>query len=158
MKTTKCRGYSLIELGVVLAVLATLAVLAAPVAQLTTKRAKEHELRVGLERIRDALDAYKHAVEVGDIQSPGTLSGYPPTLAVLVTGTPSAKDPEHRKLYFLRSIPRDPFAPLSVSAEQTWALRSYRSPADAPQAGEDVYDVHSTSEEVGLDGRPYKQW
>ncbi|QUP53332.1 prepilin-type N-terminal cleavage/methylation domain-containing protein [Ralstonia syzygii] len=158
MKSAKCAGYSLIELGVVLAVLATLAVLAAPVAQLMTKRAKEHQLRVGLEHIRDALDAYKRAADTGEIQSPGTLSGYPPTLATLVNGAPSARDPDHRKIYFLRAIPRDPFAPASQTAEQTWAPRSYRSSADAPQPGEDVYDVHASSEEVGLDGRPYKQW
>ncbi|WP_241162957.1 general secretion pathway protein GspG [Ralstonia solanacearum] len=108
--------------------------------------------------IRDALDAYKRAVDTGEIQSPGTLSGYPPTLATLVNGVPSARDPDHRTLYFLRAIPRDPFAPASLAAEQSWALRSYRSPAEAPQPGEDVYDVHSSSEGIGLDGRPYKQW
>lgn len=151
-------GYSLIELGVVLAVLATLAVLAAPVAELTTKRAKEHQLRVALERIRDALDAYKLAADKGDIRA-GTPSGYPPSLSVLVDGVPSTRDPQQqRKVYFLRAVPRDPFASSTLTAQETWALRSYRSTSETPLPGEDVYDVHSRSSDVALDGRPYSQW
>ena len=56
-------------------------------------------------------------------------------------------------------MPRDPFFPDgAVPAEETWALRSYVSPPDNPQPGDDVYDVHSLSSEKGLNGVPYHDW
>jgi general secretion pathway protein G len=61
-------------------------------------------------------------------------------------------------IYFLRKLPRDPFADASLPAEATWALRSYVSPPERPQAGADVYDVASRSERVGLNGTPLKDW
>jgi general secretion pathway protein G len=56
------------------------------------------------------------------------------------------------KLYFLRRIPKDP-----LTGEE-WGVRSYASPADSPQAGKDVYDVYSRSDDVGLNRIPYKEW
>ena len=32
------------------------------------------------------------------------------------------------------------------------------SPPDNPQSGEDVFDVYSLAEGVGLNGIPYRQW
>ncbi len=63
-----------------------------------------------------------------------------------------------QRIYFLRRIPREPFADASVPAAQTWGLRSYSSPPDAPQAGRDVYDVYSRTDGVGLDGSAYRSW
>ncbi|MNY67097.1 hypothetical protein D3C86_2046180 [compost metagenome] len=60
--------------------------------------------------------------------------------------------------YFLRRLPRDPFAAAKSSPEQSWGLRSYASPADQPKAGEDVFDVYSRSTALALDGSEYRQW
>jgi general secretion pathway protein G len=39
-----------------------------------------------------------------------------------------------------------------------WALRSYASPPDEPQEGEDIFDIHSRSTRVGLNGIAYQKW
>jgi general secretion pathway protein G len=86
-------------------------------------------------------------------------SGYPPSLRTLVEGIPDTRPASKGQMqYFLRAVPRDPFASAQLAAEQTWRLRSYASPADKPQAGVDVYDVHSSSDAKALDGSFYAQW
>ena len=87
-------------------------------------------------------------------------TGYPPTLEALVAGASNARDPQGRPVRFLRRVPPDPFfaGDGAVPAAQTWGLRSYASPADQPQPGKDVYDVHSLSDRTGLNGRPYREW
>ena len=77
---------------------------------------------------------------------------------VLERGVDDAKSPERKKIFFLRRIPRDPFAARGVKAMETWGLRSYRSEAASPQSGDDVFDVYSRSDRVGLNGIAYKEW
>lgn len=152
-------GFSLIELLVAAAILGLLATVAMPMAELTVKREKEHELRVALRQIRDAIDAYKIAASSGKIALTSGQSGYPPTLTDLVAGVTDATNTSGPKLYFLRRVPRDPFYPdQTTAAVDTWGLRSYDSSPDAPRAGDDVFDVYSQSTQTGLNGVPYKDW
>jgi len=151
-------GFTLIEMLVTVAIVAILASVAMPLTELSRQRSKEQELRQDLREIRMAIDAYKQAVDEGHILKALDQSGYPPTLSLLVDGVVDAKSPDSAKLYFLRRIPMDPFAENAVDAESSWGKRSYESPPDAPQNGNDVYDVYALSDRAGLNGIPYRQW
>ena len=148
----KARGFTLIELMVTLTILALLASVALPLAELQVQRSRESELRSTLREIRGAIDAYKRAADDGRIERAADASGYPPSLAALVEGVPDKRKTDGTKLYFLRRVPADPMT------GEDWTLRSYASPADDPRAGEDVFDVYSRSEEVGFNGVPYAKW
>ncbi len=152
-------GFTLIELLVTLAILALLGTLVIPVAQVTIQRRQEQDLREALQQMRSAIDAYKQAYDDGRITKTLGGNGYPKTLEVLVEGVPDLRSPKRAKIYFLRRIPRDPFNPEPAASEsQTWGKRSYASEAEEPKEGEDVYDVYSSSEKVGLNGVPYRKW
>jgi general secretion pathway protein G len=151
-------GFTLIELVITVAIVGVLALLAAPLLEVTAQRHKEAELRLALRQIRTAIDAYHQAVKEKRIESPADASGYPPNLDVLAAGVPDITQPDRRKIYFLRRLPRDPMNPdSSLSAAETWGLRSYASPPESPSAGEDVYDIYSLSDKVGLNGVPYRE-
>lgn len=154
----RARGFTLIEMLVVLAMMAVLASAARPLLELSVQRSREHELRQGLRTLREALDAYKRASEAGSITQSPEDSGYPKSLQQLVDGVPDAKSINGRKLYFLRRLPRDPFAPAELPAAETWGLRAYDSPPDDPRAGKDVFDVYSRSDRLALDGTKLKDW
>ncbi|HEV2431190.1 MAG TPA: type II secretion system protein [Burkholderiales bacterium] len=148
----KAKGFTLVELLVVVAIVGLLASIAAPLAEMSWQRGKEQELRHALRQIREAIDAYKRASDEGKIERKADASGYPATLAVLVDGVEDKQDPEKSKIFFLRRVPRDPMT------REEWGLRSYASPANDPRPGKDVYDVYSRSEEVGLNRVPYREW
>lgn len=159
------RGFTLIELMIVIAIMAILATSAMPLRELAVKREKEQELRIALRQIRNALDAYKAAADEGRIEIEADESGYPPTLEDLVIGVPDIKSTEEKNIYFLRRLPRDPmFEEMDVAgiemtpAADTWGKRSYESSAENPQEGDDVFDVYSMSEAVGLNGIEYNKW
>ena len=159
MRTAPARGFTYIELIVTLAIVAVLASVAAPVAHIVAQREREVALREALRDIRGGIDAYKHAAEQGRIALKPEQTGYPPRLEDLVDGTVDQSRPDGARLYFLRAIPRDPMCNDATKANaETWAARAYASPPDAPAPGDDVYDVHSASTQVGLDGIPYSRW
>ncbi|HET9581170.1 MAG TPA: type II secretion system protein [Usitatibacter sp.] len=145
------RGFTLVELMVTVAIVGLLASVAFPVAQLSMQRAKEQELRTALRDIRAGLDAYKLAWDEGRIPRSAGESGYPQSLDALVNGVEDVKSAKKSKIYFLRRIPKDPFA-------EGWGKRAYESPPDAPRAGVDVFDVYSLAPGIGLNGVPYREW
>lgn len=152
------RGFTLIELLVTLALIGLVASIALPVAELTTRRIKEGELRSALRQIREGLDAYKQAADEGRIIQRVGDSGYPRSLAMLAEGVEDARSPMHTRINFLRRVPRDPFADPSLKPEDTWGKRSYQSPHDRPRAGDDVYDVYSLAPGTGINGIEYREW
>jgi general secretion pathway protein G len=153
------RGFTLIELVVTVAIVAVLASIALPFNELVVQRSKEQDLRRALREMRDAIDAHKQASDEGRLQKRAGESGYPRKLEDLVAGVEDQKSPKKEHIYFLRRLPRDPFAadPALAPAE-TWGKRSYASPPDDPRDGEDVFDVFSLSTATGINGRPYKEW
>ncbi len=156
----RTRGFTIIELVITVGIISLLATAVVPSAQLLYQRERERELRASLRTIRAALDAYKYASDTGRIKKELDKTGYPPDLQSLVNGVDDASSPkEGVKIYFLRRLPRDPFWPdATAPAADTWGLRSYASPPDDPQPGDDVYDVYSRSSRTGLNGVPYRDW
>ncbi len=152
-------GFTLIELLVTVAIVGLLSTIALPMTELVVQRSREQELHRDLREIRTAIDAYKKMWDAGRIQKSLDESGYPKSLDVLVDGVEDFKSPKRSKMYFLRRIPRDPFSKDTTSpAADTWGKRSYKSPPDDPQEGDDVYDVYTLSKGVGLNGVPYREW
>jgi general secretion pathway protein G len=151
------RGFSLVEVIVVVTILMIMASAAMPLARVTQQRQKEAELRRSLREMRTAIDKFKDAVDNGLIATtelrPGS-EGYPPELETLVDGVPAANDASGRKLKFLRRIPIDP---MTNSTE--WGMRAYQDRPDATSwGGQNVFDVFTTSTATALDGSKYRDW
>jgi len=153
------RGFTLIELVITVAIVAVLASVALPLNELVVQRAKEQDLRRALRDIREAIDAYKQAWDENHIAKSAGDSGYPKKLEDLVAGVEDQQSPKKARIYFLRRLPRDPFAiDPQLGPAETWGRRSYASPPDEPKEGDDVYDVFSLSGAIGINGRPYREW
>lgn len=159
----KSRGFTVLELVAVLAIVGILCAAVLPLSETWFRANKERQLREALWEIRDAIDRYKAMHTQGLIAVTGSAdSGYPPDLLTLVQGAaqmlPNQTVSAQARHFFLRRMPRDPFAPANLPPEKTWGLRSYASSAERPEPGTDVYDVYSTSTEKALDGTLYKDW
>jgi general secretion pathway protein G len=151
------RGVSLVELVSVSAVLLVLAALVLPVAQTMVKRQKELELRQALREMREAIDTFHLDVE----RYPGLKSkldrvneeGYPEKLEWLYEGV-DIGDAKGTKIKYLRRLPRDP-----ITGEKEWGTRSTRDRPDSLFSDNvNIFDVHSLSDKVGLDGERYSTW
>jgi general secretion pathway protein G len=143
------RGFTLLELIVTTTILMILTLMALPLARITIKREKERQLRRALWEMRDAIDHYKEAADRGGFQIKADSFGYPTSLDDLVKGV----DVGGKKTRFLRRIPVDPMTGTE------WGLRSVQDAVDSDSwGGQNVFDVYTKSEGVGLDGTKYSDW
>jgi general secretion pathway protein G len=153
---TEERGMTYLELVATAAILVILASAILPLGRVAHRRAQEIELRRALRNIRLAINAYKQAVDQGQIGGTDVKlgsEGYPPDLDVLVKGVNRVGGLE-RKLKFLRRIPVDP-----ITGDTEWGKRCYQDDPDSSSwCGENVWDVYSQSTAKGLDGTPYNTW
>jgi general secretion pathway protein G len=150
VRVLDARGFTLIELIVATAILVILTGMAMPLARLSIKREKEHELRYDLWQMRDAIDRYKDAADRGAFQTKVGSERYPPDLDTLVKGV----DVGGKKVRFLRKIPVDP-----MTGNTDWGLRSVQDDPDSDSwGGQNVFDVYTKSQDTALDGTKYKDW
>ena len=146
----RTEGFTLIELITATALLLVLTGIAVPAVHVTIKRTRERELRRDLWQIRDAIDRYRDAADRGAFQIKAGSEGYPPDLDTLVQGV----DIGGRKMRFLRRVPIDP-----MTGSTDWGLHSMQDdPESDSWGGQNVFDVYTKSQEMGLDGTPYKEW
>lgn len=122
------KGFTLIELIVVLAIIALLVSVVAPRYIRSVDNAREATLRTSLNVMRDAID--KHVGDKG---------AYPATLGTLV------------ELGYIRQLPVDPI----TGRNDSW--QTLPPPADDAMGG-GVADVRSGAAGVGKDGTPYNRW
>ena len=125
------RGFTLIELMVVMTLIVILAGIGLAMHANSQTRAREAVLKENLFRMRDAIDQYY-----------ADKNAYPPTLEALVTDK------------YLRAIPNDPF---TLTAETWQTVLSELDPAN-PSAQPGIYDVKSGSDRQAIDGTPYSDW
>lgn len=150
------KGFTLLEAGLSVVLLAILALIAIPTVQYTNRRFKEMELRHALREMRNAIDEYHRYAMQGLIEQTDVEQDfYPPDLETLVEGVTLVGDATGKKIRFLRRIPMDP---MTKSFE--WGLRSTRDEPDSDMwGGQNVFDVYSTSTATALDGKThYNEW
>lgn len=147
------RGYTMVEMVVVCALLVIVAAVALPTAKYSIKRGKEMELRQALRQMRNAIDEFKRYSDAGLIPVELGTDGYPSELEILIEGVEVIGQID-KSVRFLRRLPVDP-----MTGEAEWGLRSFQDDFDSDSwGGENVFDVYSLSEGVGLDGVPYQEW
>lgn len=129
-KRGKARGYTLIELVVVLAIISILLAVAVPMYQKSLRRTKEAVLKNNLFTLRSVIDEYTFDKKKA-----------PQTLQDLVDQG------------YLRQVPVDP-----ITGTDQWriVMEDAYSMVDQTQAG--IFNVCSTSDQKSLEGTLYSQW
>lgn len=145
---------TLVEMIIVATLLLILASATIPVAKYSLRRSKEAELRLALRTMRTAVDEFKRYSDASLIPIELGTDGYPKDLETLLEPVDLVGQVD-RQVRFLRRIPIDPM----VGNNEDWILLSYQDEPDASSwGGENIFDVRSSSEGVGLNGLPYKEW
>ena len=125
------RGFTLIELMVVMAIISVLLAIALPIYSKSITRAKESVLKHNLFSMRQAIDEYTIDKQKA-----------PETLQALVTDG------------YLRQLPQDPI----TNSDQTWRVIMEDTPVGGSTASPGVFDVKSGSDKTALDGTLYSDW
>lgn len=144
------RGFTLIELIVATTIILILTGMALPTARFMLQRTREKELREDLWMMRDAIDRYKVAADLGAFKTKLGSDNYPPDLETLVKG----EDVSGKKLKFLRKIPVDP-----MTGKAEWGMHSMQDdPTSDSWDEQNLFDVYSKSQATALDGTRYRDW
>ena len=127
----KRRGFSLVELMIVLTIISILVSIAVPLYQKSIMRAKESVLRNNLFTLRTVIDEYTY-----------DKAKAPQALQDLVTAG------------YLRQVPIDPM----TNSSDTWRLVIEDMMTATNQSEPGVFDVKSGSDKKSLDGTSYSEW
>ena len=130
IKTGK-RGFTILELMVVMSIIVTLATIGLVQYRQSVLVAKEAVLKDDLFKMKEAIDQYY-----------ADKNQYPATLEDLVSAG------------YLRALPKDPF----TRSESSWQAIPAEPDPNNPMAALGVYDVKSGSDAVALDGSKYSDW
>jgi general secretion pathway protein G len=127
----KRRGFTLIELMIVISIMIILMGIAVPLYQRSLIRARESVLREDLYTLRNAIDQYT----LDKQRAPQTLT-------------------DLSQSGYVKSIPKDPF----TDSNDTWTTEMEDSLRSLDQTQPGIADVHSGSNRTGSDGTPYNTW
>lgn len=125
------RGFTIIELMVVMTVIVTLATIAMVQYRQSVQFAKESVLKDDLFKLRDAIDQYY-----------ADKNQYPPTLDDLVSSG------------YIRAMPKDPI----TNSTSTWQAVPAEPDPSNPSVAPGVYDVKSGADVAAMDGSRYADW